>query len=234
LRSPAHFVTPELGALYGLPTKGSALTERVELTGVDRRGFLGLAGVLALTSTERRTSPTHRGKFVSAQLLCRELPPPPPDVPALDPNSPAFTTIRAYLDDVSKQPKCGACHALIDPIGLALENYDAIGRFRRFYEDGAPIDAQTQINVDAALPNGTQLNGLAGVSEAVAQSPLFPACTAQKLYQYGFGRAVGDAERANVQALTQRWQAGPLTLRELINQLVVSRPFRARSDGGQL
>ena len=228
LDSRAHFVNTKLGSLYGLTVAGP-VTQRVELSDVDRRGFLGLVGFLAQTSAGARSSPSTRGAWIQQQLLCAQLPETPADMPAF---SGAEASIRGYLEGLNAQPTCKACHAQLDPLGLALENYDAVGQYRTMYAGGAAIDAKVML--PAAIASAGSVSGIAGVSAALASSPAFTACVAQKLYTYGLGRAFAAAEQPNVQALAQQWRSGPLTMRELVLRLVQSPAFRSRSDGGTL
>jgi hypothetical protein len=226
LDSRAHFVTPDLANLYGLNVTGPG-TQRVELPGVDRRGILGLVGFLAQTSEPTRSAPSQRGDWIARTLLCAALPDPPGDMPVYTYKE---SSIRDQLNGVNLL--CPGCHVQIDPFGLALENYDAIGRYRSQYQDLTVIDAQVTLPPSIESANASAA-GIAGLSAALANSSAFPACTAQKLYTYGFGRTVTESERSNVQAILQRWQAGPPTLRALILDLVQSPAFRGNIAGGQ-
>ena len=229
LDSRAHFVTPELAAVYGLTVQGT-VAQRVELPGVDRQGFLGLVGFLAQSSVDLRGVPSGRGAWIARQLLCSALPAPPMPMPAFVGGE---SSIGAALGAINADPQCAACHAAIDPLGLALENYDAIGRYRTAYGDAVPIPSNVKLQ-SAELPAGLEVSGISGLSQALASAPAFSACAAQKLYTYGFGRAFAESERANVQLLAEQWRSGRLTLRELILHLVQSAAFRSRSDGGSL
>lgn len=230
LDSPAHFVNAELGSLYGLTVAGAA-PQRVELAGVDRRGFLGLVAFLAQTSPAKRSSPSRRGAWLVERLLCSDLPTPPQDMPLYQDSD---YRIRLTLDALKAQSGCGACHEQIDAWGLALESYDAIGRYRTKYSDAGALDPKVTLPVSSALPEPLEVSGVTGLSEALAGSSAFTACTAQKLYTYGMGRAFSEPESTNMKALAQQWQAGQLSLKQLILLLVESPTFRMRSDGGQL
>jgi Protein of unknown function (DUF1592)/Protein of unknown function (DUF1588)/Protein of unknown function (DUF1595)/Protein of unknown function (DUF1585)/Protein of unknown function (DUF1587) len=226
LKSPVHFVNIPLATLYNVSVRDG--TVRLELSGVDRRGFLGLVGFLAQTSSLSRSSPSARGEFILRELLCGSLPAPPGDMPTFNDNEDA---IRDYLNGLS--PECASCHVQFDGFGLALESYDAIGRYRTTYADFNTVDANATLPVSVSTA-GASVSGVTPISEALANTPAFTSCTVQKLYTYGFGRAFGDSERGNVQALAQQWRSGALTMRDLILELVQSRAFRARSDGGSL
>ena len=203
-------------------------TQRIEIKGADRQGFLGLAGFLVQNPVSTRSSPSARGAWILQRLLCSPVPDPPADMPAY---SGAEAAIRDYLQGLGAQPACASCHAQIDPIGLALESYDALGRYRASYPIGAAIDPHVTLTASDALAGG-DVSGIAGLGKALAAAPAFQACTAQKLYTYGMGREFSDSERANVQTLAEQWQRGPLTVHQLILRLVQSDVFRFRSDGG--
>jgi len=228
LDSTVHFANEELGQVYGVPL-AHIDNQRIEVKDVDRRGVLGLAGFLIQTSAATRSSPSARGNWILKRLLCAPLPPPPADMPAFTASE---DTIADYLQGLAAEPACATCHAAMDRLGLALENYDAIGRYRTIYAGRKPINAHVALPASSALPANMDVSGVAGLSQLLATAPAFDTCVAQKLYSYGFGRAVTDAERPNVQALASAWQSGPTTLRELVLHLVKSRTFRYRSDGG--
>ena len=154
-----NFVDGALAYFYGIPTDpGVGTFERVEYSGDKRAGFFGLAGFLSVTSLDRRTSPSRRGRWIASNLLCRDPPPPPPVVPMLDGDEPgadggsATVNVRESLEKHRQNPGCAACHALFDPYGLALEHYDAIGHFRAAYEDGAPVDASATLPPSRRTP----------------------------------------------------------------------------------
>ncbi len=228
--SRAHFVNSDLAPVYGLNVSGTEL-QRYDLNGVDRRGFLGLAGFLVLTSFPTRDGPSRRGQQILEHLLCSPLPPEPADMPRYLGEAPF---VRSYLEQFATAPDCASCHAQTDSLGLALESYDGIGFFRTAYSNGAPIDVRSTLPASLAPASGPSVVGLAGLSAALAQSPAFTACTARMLYTYGFGRTVSDDENSNVQALAAQWLSGPPTLQRLILRLVLSPTFRSRSDGGSL
>jgi hypothetical protein len=222
LNSRAHFVNIQLGALYDLSVRDG--TMRVEQTTGERQGFLGMIGFLAQTSTPTRSSPSKRGAWILRQLLCTSLPDPPSNMPTFKDND---DQIKNYINGLSTE--CAGCHSQFDSFGLALENYDAIGRYRTWYPGFTAIDPQVTL---PASVGSVSASGTVGVGAALAKSPAFTACTAQKLYTYGFGRAFSDSERPRVQALVDQWRSGPLTMRDLISLLVLSPGFRGQSAGG--
>ena len=220
-----HEIDGGLAALYGLAPAASG--DRVLLEG-ERAGYLGSVGFLTLTSLDRRTQPSHRGRIILQDLLCQPLPPPPPDVPQLDAMEQP-RTMRQYLESLWLEPVCAVCHRQVDPLGLALDRYDAIGRYRTSYENGEPIDDSVTLLATETYRD-LQVVGLSGVVERLTSDPAFTSCVVNKLYSYGLGRMPAELDARNIELLTQDWQAGPLTIRELVRQLALSTPFRFRNE----
>jgi len=211
---------------------------RVSDTSDQRAGFFGLAGFLALTSMDRRTSPSKRGKWIAGNLLCAE-PPPPNVVPELktddqDPGTGLLgLDVRQRLEEHRKNPACASCHALFDPYGLALEAFDPIGRYRETYDDGSPIDVSVTLPASESHPEGVTVTGLAELSQQVAQDPRFGSCVVQKLLTYALGTPVGDGDEPLLQPIRDAWLAPGETpsLRRLVHALVSSDAFRYRRGG---
>lgn len=198
--------------------------------GDERQGYLGLVGFLSTTSLDRRTSPMLRGKFILQQLLCVELPPPPPNVPPeiVNPNE----TLREYYTRVDNDPVCGGCHGLTDPFGLALENYDGIGKYRTHYGDGEPISALTTMRASKTFPQGFEIDGITGVAQALTRDPRSKTCLVKNAYTYGLGHQLTEVDQHNIARFAEQWKAEPLMIKDLVARLALSRPFRFRSDGG--
>ena len=225
----AHFVNAELAKFYGLQVSGEG-TQRITVANGERTGYVGLVGFLALTSMDRRTSVPIRGNTILRNLLCTSLPPPPNNVPKLEDGEEKHRTVREYFEHVSEDEICGSCHKVIDPFGFALDQYDAIGRFRTTYEDGQPIDVRVQAPQSEWFPQGLQLNGLGSVADALTQDPRIKTCAAEKLYTYGMGRLLNDVDRRNIAALARDWQTGELTIKQLARRLVLATPFRFQTE----
>src|SRR4030095_4924741 len=134
---------------------------RVKLTDDNRRGLLGQGSMLAVTSMPHRTSPVVRGKWILENLLGAPLPPPPPDVPALEETQKKTEQVLTMRETIARHratPVCASCHEMLDPLGLSLENFDFVGRWRDVDETVTPIDAS------GPFADGTKFNGPAGVS----------------------------------------------------------------------
>ncbi len=228
LKADVNFVSEPLALYYGIPAPAVALA-RVEHLDDQRAGFFGLAGFLAVSSFDRRTSPSLRGKWILGNLLCAEPPPPPPSVPTLTPSGSEAepANVRQTLENHRRNPGCAACHALFDPYGLALEQYDAVGQYRTAYADGSVVDATATLPPSERSPDGVTFSGLGGLSDVVTADPRFGACLAQKLSTYGLGRPVTSND-PSLARVVERWRApGSVpTIRRLIQEVVLSDAFR--------
>jgi len=223
LTADFNFVQGPLAEFYGV-TPPAAGMERMEITTDQRFGFLGLSGFLAMSSITTRTSPTLRGKWLLVNMLCVRPEPPPGKVPELEDGTPNLEdlSIREKLEQHRENPACAGCHAIIDPYGLALEEYDGIGRYRTAYPDGTPIDPST------TLADGVTLSGLSGVANNIGQNAAFSSCVAEKLLTYGLGRLAADTDKPYLAELSSQWTGETPTLRKIIRSLVLTDPFRLR------
>jgi hypothetical protein len=223
LRAQFTFVDDRLAAHYGLPAVGSSSPTRVALSGDKRRGLLTQAAILTRTSFPARTSPTVRGAWISTHVLCSPPPPPPPNVPPFpEAKAGAMGTVRQRLEAHRANPACASCHAVIDPIGLGLENYDLVGRYRTT-DRGAPIDAS------GVLPGGTAFNGAGELSALLAADPRLAACLARNLMTYALGRGLDPSdEPALAEVVNRATGAAGAGVRGLILEVVASPPFRQR------
>jgi hypothetical protein len=222
-----NFVDAPLGKLYGFT--GATSTTRVRTTNTtdSRRGFLGLASFLTLTSFSYRTAPTLRGKWVLENLLCQEIAPPPPNIPKLDSAStdPAVLqseNVRKRLEAHRVDPSCATCHKILDPIGLGLENYDAIGKYRVKYANGDAIDAT------GTLPDGTQFSGLTELTDALSHDTRVTDCVSSKLLTYALSREVVDSDAAYLDQIRTQWATDGMGVSALVKRIVLSDPFRNR------
>jgi hypothetical protein len=178
-------------------------------------------GIMSVLSHPVTTSPVKRGKWVLEQLLCINPPPPPPgvEVPPLSPEEGG--TMRQQLEEHRANPECAACHKLMDPIGLGLEHYDAIGRYREL-DAGLPIDASGE------LPSGDAFDDALGMVALLADSEDFTACTARKTLTYALGREPGDADAPYLEEIVAGFEAADMTLEGLLVAVVTNDTFRMR------
>lgn len=226
-----NYVNDALAQHYGfaLPGSGTELV-RVEVTTDQRRGFLGLASFLTHTSVPSRTSPTTRGAWLLGELLCSPPPPPPPDVPKLDdaqdPNTAepiGAANIRERLELHREQGStCAGCHQQFDPMGLGLERYDGIGRYREQYPNGDAIEPA------GVMPTGEAFSGPEQLGALVGQDARFGACVANMLLTYALGRDLESYDAGTLQVLNERWTKRGATLRNLMKEVVLSDAFRFR------
>jgi len=226
LTADFNFVDGPLAALYGITAPAQPM-QRVVNTNDQRVGLLGLAGFLTHTSRETRSSPIIRGKWVLDAVLCTPLAVPPGLVvaPLEEPAEGAPpTTVRLQMEAHRVSAACSPCHNMIDPIGLALENFDAIGRYRSVYENGLAIDTA------GTMPDGQKVDGLPSLVNAIAASPRFMPCAATKLGTYALGVVSSDINRDQI---VERWLTGSPTLRNLIKQVVTHESFTSRKAEGQ-
>jgi hypothetical protein len=206
---------------------------RVAVQDPNRRGLLGQASILAVTSYPNRTAPTIRGKWVLEQLLGTPPPPPPPNVPSLKEDASAKRlSMRQRMEQHRANPSCATCHRVMDPVGFALENFDGLGRWRASLGPGSgPIDAS------GVLPDGTVFDGPAGLREVLlGRRDQFVEAFTERLLTYAVGRGLEEYDRPVIRRITreaardgQRWSA-------IILGIVKSAPFQMRrvGDGGDL
>jgi hypothetical protein len=140
----------------------------------------------------------------------------------------ATLSVRERLELHRSNPSCAGCHSVIDPYGLALEEFDGIGQYRTTYPDGTLIDASTTLPASEGFPDGVSFTGLSGLSDTVTQDPRFTSCVAEKLLTYGLGRVVSETDQPYLAAVREQWMAQTPSLRGLIRSLVLSAPFRQR------
>ena len=225
LRADYTFVNERLAKHYGIPNVYGGHFRRVTLpTNSPRRGLLGHASILTVTSYGDRTSPVQRGKWILENLLGLTPPAPPPNVPALKERVAGgkVLTMRQRIAQHRENPACSGCHNLMDPIGLATENFDAVGRFRTL-EDGVPVDAS------GGLPDGATFDGIEGLRAGLLRRPeLFVGTMTEKLLTYAVGRGLEPADAPAVRAITRASRTGDYRFSSLILGVVNSAPFQMR------
>ncbi len=215
------FLNGELATFYGVPGVTGATMQKVQLpSAANRGGLLRQAGVLALSSLSTRTSVVRRGKWVLSRLLCATPAPPPPGIPPLPTAPPAGATQRQILEQHASAPGCAGCHDQMDPIGFALENFDAVGSFRT-QDNGAAIDASGTVD-------GQAVDGAGQLEGVLKADPLVPACMAQTAYSYAFGRTVQPSDLAAVSQIAQKFTGAGSLLPELFHDVATSSAFTQR------
>jgi hypothetical protein len=224
LRADYTFLNERLAKHYGIPNVYGSRFRRVELGRDSRRGGLLRQGsILAVTSYATRTSPVIRGVWVLSNIVGAPPPPPLPDVPALDGNVPANLPVRERMSAHRASPVCSNCHRAIDPVGFALENFDAVGRWRDNEGDSGPID------VSGALPGIGDVNGVAGLEEALLRHPeLFATTLTEKLLTFALGRGVEYYDAPAVRKILREAEPGGYRFSSLILGIVKSAPFQMR------
>jgi cytochrome c553 len=228
LKADYTFLNERLARHYGVPNiKGSWFRRVTFPEGSVRGGLLGQGSVLTITSYSTRTSPVLRGKWVLENLLSAAPPPPPADVPSLKtetaPGKPL--TLREAMIQHRAAPACAGCHARMDPIGFAMENFDAVGRWRE--RDGdQPIDAT------GVFPEGTKFEGIPGLKQELLRQPeQFVGTVAERLLMYAVGRNLQYYDAPTVRAVMRDAEAANQTLASLVLGIAKSRPFQMREAG---
>jgi mono/diheme cytochrome c family protein len=224
LRANYTYVNERLAKHYGIPHIYGSRFRRIELDeDSGRGGLLRHASILTVTSYATRTSPVIRGKWVLDNLLGVPPPPPLPDVPALKDNTvDGNLTVRKRLAEHRTNAVCATCHNLMDPVGLSMEKFDAIGR-RRSDEGGVPIDAS------GGLPDGSRFEDVAGLEKALLSRPeLFVGAFVEKLLIYALGRGVEYYDAPAIRAIVRDSRAQDFRISSLILGIVKSAPFQMR------
>jgi hypothetical protein len=228
LRADYTFVNDRLARHYGIPNVKGSHFRRVAL-GKDspRGGLLGQGSILTVTSYPDRTSPVVRGKWILENLLGTPPPPPLPNVGELKPKdaSGAVLSMRERMQQHRANPICASCHSMMDPLGLSLENFDAVGKWRTLGEGSTPIDAS------GALPDGTRFEGPEGLREALLSSNRFVATLTEKMLTYALGRGLEYYDEPAVRAILRDASRDEYRFSSLIAGVVQSNPFRMRRAG---
>ena len=218
------FVNEHLARHYRIPGVYGNHFRRVPVTDDTRRGLLGHASILSVTSYSTRTSPTLRGKWVLENILGSPPPPPPPDVPALPERGEGGESLsmRDRMERHRQNPVCATCHAQMDPIGFALENYDAIGRWRAVGDSG-PIDAS------GALPDGTTFNGPLELRELLSsRGDEVVTNVVEKFLTYALGRGLEPYDMPAVRTIRREAATHNYRWSSVILGIVKSTPFQMR------
>ena len=227
LTSNETFLNEQLARHYGISGVYGSHFRRVTLTDENRFGLLGKASVLAVTSYTTRTSPTIRGKWVLENILSAPPPAPPPNVPSLESSNKDGKplSVRQMLEMHRANPACASCHARMDPLGLSLENFDAIGRWRT-------TDAGHAIDASGVLLDGTRVDGPRELLQALeAQKMQFVQTVTDKLLTYSLGRGLEYYDAPTVRAIDRSAAADDYRWSSLILGIVKSPVFQMRIAG---
>ena len=220
------FLNERLAEHYGVPGVTGSHFRRIPLpAGSPRRGILGHGSVLTLTSHAIRTSPVLRGKWILDNLLGTPPPDPPPNIPALNDRKTQAKrpTVRARMEAHRNNPACSACHAMIDPTGFALENFDAIGRWRVVDESFNPIDPS------GVLPDGRAFDGVSEMRDALARDPRqFVTTVTEKLMTYALGRGLDHRDMPTLRRIVREAAADDYRFQTILLGIVTSDPFLMR------
>jgi hypothetical protein len=225
LRADYTFLNERLAEHYGIAGIKGSHFRRVTLGANHvRKGLLGQGSILTVTSYPDRTSPVVRGKWILENLLGTPPPPPIPNVGELRPTNAggAVLSMRERMAQHRANPVCASCHSMMDPLGLSLENFDAVGKWRTLGESSTPIDAS------GVLPDGTPFQGPAGLRDALLRSNRFVATMTEKMMTYALGRGLEHYDAPAVRAVLKGAAADDYRLSSLILGVVQSTPFRMR------
>ncbi len=208
-----------------MPGVSGSRFRRVTIAGSQRGGLLGHGSVLTITSYPNRTSPVLRGKWLLENILGTPPPPPPPDVPALSDKGEdgQRQSVRERLEAHRRNPACATCHAQMDPLGFALEQFDAVGTLRARDEGNTPIDAS------GSLPDGQTFEGLDGLrSVLTGRQDQFVGTVAERLMAYALGRGVEYYDRPTLRRIVRDASRDGYRWSSLVIGIVSSAPFQMR------
>jgi mono/diheme cytochrome c family protein len=225
LKSDHTWLNERLAKHYGIPhVYGTRFRPVAVDANGERGGLLRHGSILTVTSYATRTSPVIRGKWILDNLLGTSPPPPLPDVPALDDNTvSASLPVRERLAQHRANVACASCHNLMDPVGFALENFDAVGRWRTL-EEGRPVDAS------GGLPDGSRFTGVVGLEEGLVNRPeVFVGTLAEKLLTFALGRGIEYYDGAAVRDIVRRARREDFRFSSIILGIVQSVPFQMRT-----
>jgi len=226
LNADYTFVNERLAKHYGIPGVYGSQFRRVKLTGEageQRRGLLGQGSILTVTSEANRTSPVKRGKFILENIFGTPPPSPPPNVPPLKENDGAQAmSVRARLELHRKNPPCSGCHAVMDPLGFSLENFDGIGEWRT-KEPGGTVDPSGQ------LADGTKIDGPVALRNAIMKHPeQFIRTLTEKMLTYGLGRGLEYYDMPTVRGIARDASRNDYKFSSIVLGIVKSTPFQMR------
>jgi len=217
------FLNELLARFYGIDSVKGMDFRRVDLQTPQRGGILSHASVLTVTSYPTRTSVVLRGRYILENILGSPPPAPPANVPPLDEDAAGVVqSLRQQMEQHRANPSCAVCHSKIDPLGFALENYDAIGKWRA-------MDGKFPIDTAGMLPDGTRFMGPSDFRDALTtRMPQFAESLTHKMLVYALGRGLESYDRRSINTIVRNSEARGYTLQALILEIVHSLPFQSR------
>ena len=219
------FVNERLAKHYGIPNVYGSQFRRVAVSAEARKGLLGQGSILMVTSHTDRTSPVVRGKWILENLMGAPPPPPPAMVPPLKESAVRegkVLSMRERMEEHRVNPACSGCHSIMDPIGFAMENFDAVGAWRT-HEARLPIDASGQ------LLDGTKVNGVIDLKKALMRDPeIFVETFTEKLMTYALGRGLAHYDMPPVRAIVRDSARSNYRFSSIVSEIVQSTPFQMR------
>jgi len=229
LRADYTFLNERLARHYGIGNIYGTQLRRVTVADESRKGLLGQGSILALTSHAERTSPVVRGKWILENILGTPPAPPPPDVPALKENQDGSKprTMRELMTEHRANPVCATCHKVMDPIGFAMERFDAVGAARL-------RDAGQLIDTSGDLADGTKIDGIVSLRQALLSRPeVFVGTMTEKMLTYALGRGIDYRDMPTVRAIVREAGASDYRFSSLVLGIARSVPFQMRMKPGQ-
>jgi len=235
LAADYSFINSRLAKHYGIETPAGDEEDteqsdgefvRIELPKERHAGILAHGSVLTVTAFEDRTSPVLRGKWILDHLLADPPAPPPPDAGSLPEATGelAGKSLRERLEMHRDNPSCSVCHNRMDPLGLAMENFDAVGRWRQF-------DGDDKIDANGQLPDGRQLSGPAGLRDVLlADFPRVRRCIAERLLIYALGRGLEPYDECAINEIVAAAESGGDTFSSMVRAIAKSAPFQRRAE----
>ncbi len=217
------FLNQTLAEFYGLTGITGSNFRRVELDNPQRGGVLTHGSVLAVSSYPTRTSVVLRGRYILENILGTPPPPPPANVPLIDDAATGTSlSLRQQMERHRADPGCASCHSKMDPLGFALENYNAIGKWRT-------TDGKFPVDATGILPDGTSFDGPSEMRAALLRKlPQFAQALSTKMLTYALGRETNSKDRPTLNAIHQKWQSSGFLFQDLVFEIVRSLPFQSR------
>lgn len=227
LTAKHSYLNQRLAENYGITFAGVGDELAKTMLPAGRVGLFGQGTFLASHARPAETDIVRRGRFVREHVLCQPVPPPPPNIPAIPPGLDGKTTQRQRLANHIADPVCASCHAAMDSLGLAFENFDPVGAWRTT-DSGLPIDASG--SVDDVTASKSTFTNASELMTVLAEVPQTSACLSSRMYAYGHGRVPGDADACSIDAITARFRSGGGDFKELVVAIVTSDDFLHRAN----